>query len=61
MKQAMLPNNNNPVAAQVMPRNLSPYLADTFDPLPWALINATNSSAMTVAMIDAILILSVPS
>lgn len=60
-KQATLPATNSPTAAQVIPRNFSPYWADTFEPLPWALIRATNSNPITVAIIDAMLTLKDPS
>lgn len=61
MKQLILPTSSNAVEAQVMPRNCSPYCADTLEPSPWALISATNSKAITVAMMDAMLILKAPS
>jgi hypothetical protein len=61
MKLLILPTNSNPADAQVMPRNLSPYLADTLDPSPCALIRSTNSNAITVAMIEAMLILRAPN
>lgn len=60
-KHAILPTSSNPAAAQVIPRNFSPYWAETFEPLPWAFISATNSKAMTVAMMDAMLMLRDPS
>lgn len=61
MKLNTLPASNKPDATQVMRRNLPPYCADTLDPLPWALMSATNSKSMTVVIIEAMLTLSVPS
>lgn len=57
----MLPTSRSPADAQVMPRNVSPYRADTLEPSPWALIKATNSNARTVATMEAMLRLSAPS
>ena len=46
--------NRRPTAAHVIPRNLSPRVAETSIAFPCRLMRSTNFMAMTVAMADEV-------